>query len=148
MKPWALVLLCAASLAYADEKPANGPLTIDVAAIDRGRIVTAANVALKMAPISLTAFPPTKTSLGNRNDFYSNADYWWPNPNKPDGLPYVQRDGQSNPQIYNWHRLAMRDLRDAVAALGAAYKITGEERDCAEGRRSCCGASLSTKRPA
>ena len=39
-----------------------------------------------MAPISLTAFPPTKTSLGNRNDFYSNADYWWPNPNKPDGF--------------------------------------------------------------
>ena len=24
--------------------------------------------------------------------------------------------------------MAMRDLRDAVAALGAAYKLTGEER--------------------
>ena len=23
------------------------------------------------------------------HDFYSNGDYWWPNPEKKDGLPYI-----------------------------------------------------------
>ena len=77
--------------------------------------------------ITITKFR-AKLSEGGPNDFYSNGDYWWPDPAKPDGLPYIQRDGQTNPENFNHHRLAVRQLRDAVAALGAAYKITGEER--------------------
>ena len=72
-----------------------------------------------------------ETSLGP-NDFYSNGDYWWPDPTKTDGLPYIQRDGQTNPENFNQHRLAVRQLRDAVAALGAAYKLTAEDRYAAK----------------
>jgi len=28
----------------------------------------------------------------------SIAPYWWPNPNTPNGLPYIRRDGEVNPE--------------------------------------------------
>jgi hypothetical protein len=99
----------------------------DVAAIDRARILKAAETARVRPPISITRHH-AKLSEGGPNDFYSNGDYWWPDPAKPDGLPYIQRDGQTNPDNFNQHRMAIRDLRDAVAALAAAYKITGDAR--------------------
>jgi hypothetical protein len=99
----------------------------DLAAIDCERILKAANVALKLEPISITKYR-SALSQGGTNDFYSNADYFWPDPTKPDGLPYVNRDGESNPNNFWQHRMAMRDLRDAVASLAAAYKATGEDR--------------------
>ena len=99
----------------------------NVAAIDRERILKLARAALELPPLSITEYP-AKLSDGCRNDYYSNGDYWWPDPAKSDGLPYIQRDGQTNPQNFNLHRLALRQLRDAVAALGAAYKITGDDR--------------------
>ena len=67
-------------------------------------------------------------SDGGPHDFYSNGDYWWPNPNTTNGLPYVQRDGQTNPDNFTAHRQAIRQLSDALAALGAAYKITGDDK--------------------
>src|SRR5688572_14056514 len=96
---------------------------VDVAAIDKERILKAAEGAMKREAITITAFR-AELSEGGPQDFYSNGDYWWPDPTKPNGLPYVQRDGESNPNNFSAHRMAVRDLRDAVAALGAAYKIT------------------------
>jgi len=114
--------------------PANAPakmgravLTLNVAEIDRRRILQAAAAALGKSPVSITRFPAA-LSEGGPNDFYSNGDYWWPDPAKPNGLPYVRRDGQSNPQNFAQHRLAVKELRDAVAVLAAAYKLTGEEK--------------------
>ena len=97
-----------------------------VAAIDRERILKAANAALALPPLSIARYR-AKNSEGGPNDYYSNGDYWWPDPTRTNGLPYVQRDGQTNPDNFNQHRLALRQFRDAVAALGAAYQITGED---------------------
>ena len=36
---------------------------------------------------------------GDKHDFYSLSRYWWPDPNKPDGLPYIRKDGEVNPEI-------------------------------------------------
>jgi len=99
----------------------------DVGAIDRTRILKAAKVALALRPLTITK-SRAKLSEGGPNDFYSNGDYWWPDPKKPNGLPYIQRDGQTNPENFNQHRGQIRDLRDSVAALGAAYQITREDR--------------------
>jgi len=98
-----------------------------VAALDRERILAKANAALTLEPITITKFP-AKLSEGGLNDFYSNGEYWWPNPNTTNGLPYVQRDGQTNPDNFNKHRECIWQLKEAVAALGAAYKITGDDR--------------------
>jgi hypothetical protein len=105
--------------------------TIDVAAIDRARILKSAATALIEEPITITKFRAL-LSEGGLHDFYSNGDYWWPNPNTTNGLPYVQRDGQSNPENFIEHRRCVMGLRDAVATLGAAYKITGEDRYAAK----------------
>ena len=102
-------------------------LTLDVAAIDRARILKAADAALAQKPVTITAFP-AKLSEGGSNDFYSNGDYWWPDPSKPNGLPYIRRDGETNPDNFIAHRMAVKTLRDSVAALAAAYKISGDER--------------------
>lgn len=104
---------------------------LDVGKIDRERILKAAAAALALAPITITAYHP-KLSEGGPHDYYSNGDYWWPDPSKPNGLPYIRRDGMSNPDNFDQDRLALRRLRDAVAALGAAYKITGEDRYAAK----------------
>jgi beta-galactosidase len=105
---------------------ASPALSLDVAKIDRERILKAAEAALKQEPITITQFR-AELSEGGLNDFYSNGDYWWPDPAKPDGLPYLQRDGETNPGNFNEHRRCVTQLRDAVAALGAAYLVTGED---------------------
>jgi beta-galactosidase len=100
---------------------------LELAELDRQRIFKLANEALGMKPISITDYP-AKLSQGGIHDFYSNGDYWWPDPNKPDGLPYIRRDGKSNPDNFSQHRLALQQLRNAVAALASAYAIDGQEK--------------------
>ena len=124
----ALVCSVGGQRAFAAEGLGPAPtLPIDVAAVDRARILKAADAALRIEPITITRFR-AKLSEGGPNDFYSNGDYWWPNPNTTNGLPYVQRDGQSNPDNFVAHRKCIAQLRDAVAALGAAYQLTRDER--------------------
>lgn len=100
---------------------------IDVTAIDHDRILKAATAALELAPVTITKFR-APLSAGGPNDFYSNGDYWWPDPAKTNGLPYLRRDGLTNPQNFVAHRRCVMQLRDAVAALGAAYRLTGDDR--------------------
>ena len=103
----------------------------NVAEIDRDRILAAASNALLLPPVTITKFR-AKLSNGGPNDYYSNADYFWPNRKTTNGLPYVSRDGQSNPNNFNQHRQSLRELSDAIAALGAGYKITGDDRYAAK----------------
>jgi uncharacterized protein len=110
-----------------EKRTAERQRKLEVAEIDRRRILKLADEALQLAPVSITQFL-AKLSEGGPHDFYSNGDYWWPDPNKPDGLPYIQRDGQSNPQNFSAHRLALRKMRDAVAVLAAAYALDGQEK--------------------
>ena len=100
---------------------------IDVAAYDRARVLKAADAFLAEPPITITAFKADK-SAGGVHDYFSQADYSWPDPAKPDGLPYVNRDGWSNPDTFQAHRRAMVRFARGVGALGAAFKLTGERR--------------------
>jgi hypothetical protein len=91
---------------------------------DREQIVRAADSYLALEPNPITnSF--SERSHGGIHDFYSEGDYWWSNPEDPDG-PYIRRDGQTNPDNFTDHRIAMRDLGRWVAALTAAYVLTGE----------------------
>ena len=76
-----------------------------VAKADRDRILAAGARYISLAPLTITAFP-TKRSAGGPHDFYSQADYFWPNPKDPTG-PYINRDGQSNPENFDEHRKVM-----------------------------------------
>jgi hypothetical protein len=99
---------------------------INVAAIDRQRIIKAANQYLSENPITITASSSPR-SAGGLHDFFSEADYWWPDPKDPNG-PYVQRDGMSNPNNFVEHRRALMRLSVQVPALVAAWKLTKNRR--------------------
>ncbi|HWD91134.1 MAG TPA: alginate lyase family protein [Verrucomicrobiae bacterium] len=98
-----------------------------VAKIDRARILKLANEALALKPPAITDYIATN-STGGPHDFFSQADYTWPNPTNKSGLPYITRDGKTNPQNFEHHRMAMRNMKDAVAALAAAHACTGDEK--------------------
>jgi hypothetical protein len=100
---------------------------VDVAAHERARVLKAADAFLAEQPVTITAFRAEK-SAGGVHDYFSQADYSWPDPAKADGLPYVNRDGWSNPDTFQHHRWAMVRLARGVGALGAAFKITGERK--------------------
>ena len=95
-----------------------------VAEVDRQRILTAAARYVQQPPLTITAFP-TAHSAGGLHDFYSQADYFWPNPKDPNG-PYINRDGQSNPANFDEHRKVMVALSVQMPALAAAWLLTGE----------------------
>jgi hypothetical protein len=98
----------------------------DVAAFDRARVINAADSYLKDAPVTVTASHSPR-SRGGLHDFFSEGDYWWPDPKNPDG-PYIQRDGMTNPDNFVEHRKALMRLSVEVPALAAAWKITRDKR--------------------
>jgi Alginate lyase len=93
-----------------------------VAAVDRERVLRAAQQYVKEKPLTITSFPSAK-SPGGVHDFFSQADYFWPDPKNPDG-PYRERDGQSNPDNFLGHRKAMIALSVQMPALTAAWILT------------------------
>src|SRR5674476_998534 len=96
----------------------------DLAAIERTRVLKAANKYLGEAPVTVTAAGSPR-SAGGTHDFFSEGDYWWPDPNNPEG-PYIQRDGMTNPDNFVEHRRAMIRLSLIAPALAAAHKLTGK----------------------
>ena len=99
---------------------------INLAAFDRQRVLRAANRYLPEAPITITASHSPR-SAGGMHDFFSEGDYWWPDPQNPNG-PYIQRDGITNPDNFVEHRRALMRLSMQVPALASAYLITRDER--------------------
>ncbi|HMG72503.1 MAG TPA: alginate lyase family protein [Pyrinomonadaceae bacterium] len=99
---------------------------ITLAAFDRQRVLRAANRYLPEAPITITASHSPR-SAGGMHDFFSEGDYWWPDPQNPNG-PYIQRDGITNPDNFVEHRRALMRLSMQVPALASAYLITRDER--------------------
>lgn len=85
-----------------------------------------ADASMAAGPVVLTDAIATM-SEGGIHDYYSNGDYWWPNPDTSDGLPYIRRDGESNPGNFDSHRILLRSMRTHVANLSAAYRLTGHE---------------------
>jgi hypothetical protein len=98
----------------------------EVARIDRDRILRAANQYLSQPPITITATSSPR-SRGGLHDYFSEGDYWWPDPRNPGG-PYIRRDGYSNPANFNDHREALIRLSLHVPALAAAWLVTKDRR--------------------
>src|SRR5690242_6687115 len=77
----------------------------DLGALERPRVLRAATRYLTEKPVTVTASSSPR-SAGGKHDFFSEGDYWWPDPANPDG-PYIQRDGMTNPDNFVEHRRAM-----------------------------------------
>jgi hypothetical protein len=101
--------------------------------LDRARVLTAADRFLTESPVTITSFRAARSS-GGPHDFFSEGDYWWPDPKNPGG-PYVRRDGESNPDNFVEHRRALVRLSIQVPALAAAWTLTHDDRYAAHARR-------------
>ncbi len=106
--------------------PACAQQSFNVSLFDRQRVLKAANQYLSEKPITITALSSPR-SAGGTHDFFSEADYWWPDPKDPNG-PYIQRDGMSNPNNFVDHRRYLMRLSVQVPALVAAWKLTKDKR--------------------
>lgn len=86
-----------------------------------------ADAALKFGPVSVmekTNKPPS----GDKHDYMSLAPYFWPDPNKPDGLPYIRKDGQTNPEVKDYKdKEYLPKLCGDVHTLALAYYFSGEK---------------------
>ena len=97
-----------------------------ISAAEQQYIIETATGYLDSLPVTVTsAF--CERSAGGLHDFYSEGDYWWPDPENPDG-PYVQKDGQTNPANFVAHRLAMIRLSQIVGMQTSAYLLTGDKK--------------------
>jgi hypothetical protein len=65
---------------------------------------------------------------GDKHDYMSMGPYWWPNPKSSNGLPYIRRDGERNPEI---QKVPDHDNMDRVGKgsriLALAFYLTGNE---------------------
>lgn len=69
---------------------------------------------------------------GDMHDYLSQARYYWPDPSKPDGLPYVSRDGLSNPEIKKLDRNRLGATAERVTVLSLAWYFSGDEKYAAK----------------
>jgi hypothetical protein len=95
----------------------------------RNWLIEEANRLVDEAKTYSVTFNERTPPSGDIRDYYSTGPYWWPNPDTEDGLPYVRRDGEFNPER---DRVSDRDpLRSMVRdtrLCALAYFVTGDER--------------------
>ncbi|MBT4139616.1 MAG: hypothetical protein HOE48_16965 [Candidatus Latescibacteria bacterium] len=122
--------------------PAEPIFTVDADYISRARslarqednpcgqalkaLLVEAGVALQQEPLSIVN-KPILPSSGDKHDYMSVGPYWWPDPEKPDGLPYIRRDGERNPEVLKTDRPLLAKLISTVKTLGFAYGFSQRE---------------------
>ena len=119
MKKAATLLLLCISI----QLSAQSPLFEKVERVLKAQIITEANRNLTEKPVTVTRFQ-SERSAGGKHDFFSEGDYWWPDPANPTG-PYIQKDGLTNPDNFTAHRKAMIRFSQIVANQTSAYLISG-----------------------
>ena len=82
---------------------------------------------LTAGPFSVVTKEATPPS-GDKHDYMSQAPYFWPDPKRPNGLPYIRRDGERNPEIEKINNHRVKDqMEAAVETLALAYYFKGDE---------------------
>lgn len=80
----------------------------------------------KLYSVTQKTQPPPS---GDKHDYMSQGPYWWPDPSKSDGKPYIRKDGQRNPEINGiTDHDQMNDLIGDTQLLALAYYFTQEEK--------------------
>lgn len=94
----------------------------ELASLERPRVLHAAKKYLREQPRTIASIRASR-SAGGPHDFYSEGDYWWPDPTRPNG-PYIRRDGKSNPENFVAHRELLLRFSIQMPALTAAWLLT------------------------
>ena len=107
-------------------QPGKGSMEKTVNEVLKGQVMKEAAWALQQQPVTVTASASPR-SAGGKHDFYSEGDYWWPDPARPEG-PYIQKDGLSNPDNFVMHRKAMIRFSKIIGALASAWKLSADPK--------------------
>ena len=94
------------------------------------KLMKDAEEAMEAGPFSVTyknLLPPS----GSKHDYMSMGPYWWPDPEKEDGLPYIRRDGEVNPERNNTDSPQLSGLVNNVQTLAMAWYFS-EKNEYAE----------------
>ena len=109
----------------------DDPSIIQARAESVAYILRQANIAYRNDSVYSVVIKPTSKMppSGDIHDYTSLARYYWKNPDTEDGLPYVRRDGQPNPDMDSvWdYRLLRKVFRDSYY-MAQGYFWTGEPR--------------------
>jgi len=122
----ACICLSVLSLFCAGQKKTHTTWYATIEKTVKEQVMKDAAWAMTQQPVTVTA-QSSPRSAGTQHDFFSEGDYWWPNPASADS-PYVQRDGMTNPDNFVSHRQAMIRFSRIIGALASAYKITGDKK--------------------
>lgn len=103
----------------------NAPKTND----NIRKIISGADKALGVDRLSVVD-KTRQSPSDDPNDYVSIGPYWWPDPNKSDGLPYFRRDGVTNPERKGpeFDNGRLTDLANHVRNLSLAYYLTDDEK--------------------
>ena len=92
------------------------------------KLIKDAESALKHGPFSVMEKKKVPPS-GDKHDYMSLAPYHWPDSTKPGGLPYVRKDGQTNPEVREYtDKVYFQRMISLVETLAPAYYFSGDER--------------------
>lgn len=116
-------------------QPLHAQSIEQVKAVLKKQVLAKAAWAMRQEPETVTAHRAVR-SAGGQHDFYSEGDYWWPNPVNVDS-PYIQKDGQTNPDNFVAHRHAMTRFSRIVGALASAYRIAPQKKYVAGVLKHC-----------
>lgn len=64
----------------------------------------------------------------DKNDYVSLATYYWPNLNTKDGLPYILKDGLSNPEGDNYDKQNLRELAFMIYYQCILYYLSDDKK--------------------
>src|SRR5687767_13776700 len=71
---------------------------------------------------------PTAPPSGDKHDYMSLSPYWWPDISKPDGKPYIRRDGEVNLDRAQYDLPKLEEMSDAAQPLALHYYFTGDDQ--------------------
>ena len=90
------------------------------------QLLDEANLMMTREPVSVMMKEQTPVS-GDKHDYMSLSRYYWPDTTKADGLPYIVRDGLSNPELEKYDRNKLSAMATAVTTLSLAWYFSGKE---------------------
>lgn len=137
-----VILILSVNLATA-QSSINGPSIMDITVLNQQKknleagdkvlksayqqLFKSANKSLGYGPVSVMEkkeIPPS----GSKHDYMSLAPYHWPDPTKKDGLPYIRKDGETNPEVKLYKdKEYLPSLCEHLHVLSVAHHFSGKE---------------------
>ena len=134
-----IILLSCSAIAFAQKAPQTLALNGEMLLKNRIRLAGKKDSSLDMvlnradkivksaklfSVMDKSQIPPS----GDKHDYMSQAPYWWADPAIPDGLPYIRRDGERNPELNKISDTKeMDELVVDVETTALAYFFSGKE---------------------